>query len=356
MPKKSSTAPDRTHERTIRKRTSDELLTELPGKLQRIGIAADHGGYELKEYLAGKLREAGHEVVDFGDGRPKLDDDYPDFIVPLARAVAGRQVERGVDICGSGVGASVCANKVAGVRACLIHENFSAHQGVEDDDLNMICLGGLVVGHALAWELVQTFLAARFSGAERLVAVWRKWRNWKTKAKIKEQFMTTSKQAPASNPNDNSLPTEIEGFDSLAELALDLRWSWNHATDEVWRQLDPALWDLTQNPWVVLQTVSKDKLKSALANPAFRKQVDDRLQSKRQAAETPAWFQKNHPQSPLKCVAYFSMEYMLSEALPIYSGGLGQRGRRSAQSRQRPGRAGGRRGAALPARLFSSGD
>lgn len=132
-----------------------------------IGIAADHGGYELKKYLTGKLREAGYAVADFGDGRPQKEDDYPDFIVPLARAVSSGKVERGVAICGSGVGASVCANKVPGVRACLIHENFSAHQGVEDDDLNMICLGGLVVGHALAWELVQTFLAARFSGAER---------------------------------------------------------------------------------------------------------------------------------------------------------------------------------------------
>jgi starch phosphorylase len=133
----------------------------------------------------------------------------------------------------------------------------------------------------------------------------------------------TNKQPPVRNPNDNSLPTEIEGFDSLAELALDLRWSWSHATDEVWRQLDPALWELTQNPWVVLQTVSKDKLQRVLADPAFRKNIDDLLRAKRQAAETPAWFQKNHPQSPLKCVAYFSMEYMLSEALPIYSGGLG---------------------------------
>jgi RpiB/LacA/LacB family sugar-phosphate isomerase len=135
MPKKSSTGPNGRHEHTINKRTSDELLLELPGKLQRIGIAADHGGYELKEYLAGKLREAGHEVVDFGDGSPKEDDDYPDFIVPLARAVAVGTVERGIGICGSGVGASICANKVAGVRACLIHENFSAHQGVEDDDM-----------------------------------------------------------------------------------------------------------------------------------------------------------------------------------------------------------------------------
>ncbi|MGB7747431.1 MAG: alpha-glucan family phosphorylase [Verrucomicrobiia bacterium] len=133
----------------------------------------------------------------------------------------------------------------------------------------------------------------------------------------------TNKQSPDRNPTDNCLPREIEGFDSLAELALDLRWSWNHATDEVWRQLDPALWELTQNPWVVLQTVSKDKLKSVLADSTFRKNIDDLLQAKRQEAETPAWFQKNHPQSPLKCVAYFSMEYMLSEALPIYSGGLG---------------------------------
>jgi ribose 5-phosphate isomerase B len=132
-----------------------------------LGIAADHGGYELKEFLAGKMREAGHEVVDFGDRKPNQDDDYPDFIVPLARAVARGDMERGVGICGSGVGASVAANKVVGVRACLIHETFSAHQGVEDDDLNMMCLGGLVVGPALAWELVQTFLAAKFSGAER---------------------------------------------------------------------------------------------------------------------------------------------------------------------------------------------
>ena len=102
-----------------------------------------------------------------------------------------------------------------------------------------------------------------------------------------------------------------------------MRWSWNHATDEVWRQLDPALWELTQNPWVVLQTVSRDKLKRVLADPAFRKNIDDLLRAKRQAAEAPAWFQTNHPQAPLTCVAYFSMEFMLSEALPIYSGGLG---------------------------------
>ena len=144
-----------------------DLLTVSPKSLKCIGVAADHGGFELKEYLVGRLREAGYEVVDFGDRQSKCDDDFPDFVVPLARAVAGGDVERGVAICGSGVGASVAANKVAGVRACLIQETFSAHQGVEDDDMNVICLGGLVVGHALAWELVQTFLAARFSGAER---------------------------------------------------------------------------------------------------------------------------------------------------------------------------------------------
>ena len=133
----------------------------------RIGIASDHGGYELKVYLAGKLREAGYEVIEFGDRQPAPDDDYPDFVVPLAHAIARGDLDRGVGVCGSGVGASVAANKVAGVRACLIHDTFSAHQGVEDDDLNVMCLGGRVVGDALAWELVKTFLDARFSGAER---------------------------------------------------------------------------------------------------------------------------------------------------------------------------------------------
>jgi ribose 5-phosphate isomerase B len=133
----------------------------------RIGVAADHGGFELKQFIEGKLREAGQRVNDFGDHRLRPDDDYPDFVVALARAVARGELDRGVAVCGSGVGACVAANKVAGVRACLIHEHFSAHQGVEDDDLNVLCLGGLVVGHALAWELVRTFLAARFSGADR---------------------------------------------------------------------------------------------------------------------------------------------------------------------------------------------
>ncbi len=144
-----------------------DQTTISPGMLKVVGIAADHGGYELKEYLVRRLRENGAEVIDFSDRQPQSNDDYPDFVVPLARAVAAGDVERGVAICGSGVGASVAANKVAGVRACLIHEAYSAHQGVEDDDLNILCLGGLVVGHALAWELVKTFLVTCFSGAER---------------------------------------------------------------------------------------------------------------------------------------------------------------------------------------------
>ena len=132
-----------------------------------VGIAADHGGFELKELLVKALRDLGYEVIDFGDSDLNPEDDYPDFVVPLAKAVSDGKVDRGVAICGSGVGACVVANKVAGVRASLIHETFSAHQGVEDDDMNMICLGGLVVGHAFAWELVKTFLQAKFSGAER---------------------------------------------------------------------------------------------------------------------------------------------------------------------------------------------
>ncbi|MEO8049705.1 MAG: alpha-glucan family phosphorylase [Acidobacteriota bacterium] len=132
-----------------------------------------------------------------------------------------------------------------------------------------------------------------------------------------------SEQSRTSHPIYNLLPTEIPGFDSLAELALDMRWSWNHATDEVWRKLDPKLWEITHNPWVVLQTASRDQIERVLADPIFRKKVDQLLDETRQAATAPAWFQENHANSPLTCAAYFSMEFMLSEALPIYSGGLG---------------------------------
>jgi len=132
-----------------------------------------------------------------------------------------------------------------------------------------------------------------------------------------------TKQTRAGHPIYSLLPTEIEGFDSLAELALDMRSSWNHATDKIWRQLNTELWDLTQNPWVVLQTVSRDQLEQVLTDPEFRKNIDDLLQAKHQAEEAQAWFQQYHPQASLTCVAYFSLEFMLSEALPIYSGGLG---------------------------------
>jgi glycogen phosphorylase len=132
-----------------------------------------------------------------------------------------------------------------------------------------------------------------------------------------------SKQTPVNNPIYSFLPTEVDGFDSLAELALDMRWSWNHYADEVWRQLDPKLWEITQNPWVILQTVSRDQMQRALANPEFRNKVDALVKVRRQAAEAPAWFQQNYQQASLSCVTYFSMEFMLSEALPIYSGGLG---------------------------------
>jgi len=132
-----------------------------------------------------------------------------------------------------------------------------------------------------------------------------------------------SKQTPVFNPIYSFLPTEVEGFDALAELALDLRWSWNHYADEVWRQLDPKLWEITQNPWIILQTVSRDQIQRMLADPEFRKKVDVLVKTRRQVAELPAWFQQNYPQASLSCVAYFSMEFMLAEALPIYSGGLG---------------------------------
>lgn len=135
--------------------------------MMKVGIAADHGGFALKEEITSALQAKGYEVLDYGAYYLKQDDDYPDFVIPLARAVANGEIERGIAVCGSGVGACVAANKVFGVRASLIHDCFSAHQGVEDDNVNVICLGGRVVGFAYAWELTQAFLEAKFSGAER---------------------------------------------------------------------------------------------------------------------------------------------------------------------------------------------
>src|SRR5450631_1570015 len=132
-----------------------------------------------------------------------------------------------------------------------------------------------------------------------------------------------SEEPPISHLGRRGAVTDVEGFDALAELALDLSWSWNHATDQVWRQLDPVLWNLTSNPWIVLQTVSQEALQRAFTDPAFRKNVADLVQRRREISKSNRWFATAHAQSGLSCVAYFSMEFMLSEALPIYSGGLG---------------------------------
>lgn len=132
-----------------------------------VGIATDHGGFGLKEELVTRLKTAGHEVVDFGARTLSDGDDYPDYVVPLARAVVAGQVDRGIAICGSGVGASVCANKVTGGRAALIHDHFSAKQGVEDDHMNILCMGGRTVGPLVAWDLVEAFLHAKFSQEPR---------------------------------------------------------------------------------------------------------------------------------------------------------------------------------------------
>ena len=132
-----------------------------------VGIATDHGGFGLKEELVAHLRAAGREVVDFGAHELNPGDDYPDFVIPLGRAVAAGTVERGVAVCGSGVGASVCANKIRGVRAGLVSDHFSARQGVEDDHMNIICMGGRTTGPYAAWDILEAFLAAEFSQAPR---------------------------------------------------------------------------------------------------------------------------------------------------------------------------------------------
>jgi ribose 5-phosphate isomerase B len=134
-----------------------------------VGIAADHGGFALKEDLRAQLAAAGHSVLDFGSYKLDSKDDFPNFVIPLAEAVASGKVERGIAVCSSGVGAAICANKIPGVRACLINDHYSARQGVEDDHMNVICFGGLIVGTAIVWDLLETFLAAQFSQAERFL-------------------------------------------------------------------------------------------------------------------------------------------------------------------------------------------
>ena len=132
-----------------------------------IGIAADHAGFTVEEQLFQDLRSSGHEVVDYGAHRFDPEDDYRDFVAPLAHAVAKGEVQRGIAICGSSIGASIAANKVVGVCAGPCSGHYSAHQGVEHDDMNVICLGGRVIGYALAWEMIQTYLDARFTGEAR---------------------------------------------------------------------------------------------------------------------------------------------------------------------------------------------
>ena len=129
-------------------------------------MGTDHGGFELKEELKARLVAAGHKVVDFGtDSNASVD--FPDFVAPAARAVAVGEVERGVVLCGSGAGASIAAGKITGVRAATIHDVYTAHQAVEHDGLNVLALGGRVVGPELAWEIVEAFLGAEFTGDER---------------------------------------------------------------------------------------------------------------------------------------------------------------------------------------------
>jgi ribose 5-phosphate isomerase B len=149
---------------------------------KRIGIAADHGGFNLKEFLKTELRESGYEVTDFGNTKLMHDDDYPDYVIPMAKAVADSELDRGIAVCGSGVGACVAVNKINGIRASLINDTFSAHQGVEDDNMNIICLGGRVLGHLIALELVKSFLGAEFIGAERHLRRLEKIRELETKS------------------------------------------------------------------------------------------------------------------------------------------------------------------------------
>lgn len=133
----------------------------------KIGIASDHGGYELKNLLKKRLTELKYEVIDFGNNEFDPNDDFPDFVIPLANAVVENKIDRGIAVCGSGIGATIAANKIHGARAGLVHDCFSAHQGVEDDDMNIICFGGRVIGAEAAWEITRTFLNAKFSYIER---------------------------------------------------------------------------------------------------------------------------------------------------------------------------------------------
>lgn len=133
----------------------------------KIGIVADHAGFEAKKQLLQQLAQAGYDVKDYGAFEYDATDDYPDVVVPLGEAIAKSEVDKGIAVCGSGVGVSVAANKMPGVRAALITDGYSAHQGVEHDDMNLLCLGGRVIGPALMLEIVELYLKAKYDGGER---------------------------------------------------------------------------------------------------------------------------------------------------------------------------------------------
>ncbi len=135
--------------------------------MTKIGFANDHGGYPLRASLLKVLRDWGYESQDFGNATLSMNDDFPDFVIPLAQALSRGEVQRGIAVCGSGVGACVAANKIPGVRAALITEIYSAHQGVEDDNMNLICLGARVTGPSLALDLLRAFLNAKYENLER---------------------------------------------------------------------------------------------------------------------------------------------------------------------------------------------
>jgi len=182
----------------------------------RVGLAADHGGLALKQALAEQLQSCGYAIVDFGAFDLDSDDDYPDFVVPLAHAVAGGQVDRGLALCGSGIGASVAANKVAGVRAALIHDIFSAHQGVEDDDMNILCLGGKVIGPSLASNLSTAFWPRASVACRVTAAGFRKWRRWRMRTPIRDGG---SLPAPLPDPSCRITPKAPYGSISVRARA-----------------------------------------------------------------------------------------------------------------------------------------
>jgi len=157
----------RAHGRGSRKDIEITYQKQTKGVVMKIGIASDHGGFETKQLLKERLESLNYSILDFGNLLHDPKDDYPDYVIPLARAVANGEVERGIAVCGSGVGASIAANKVKGVRAALVHDHFAAHQGVEDDDMNVLCMGGRIIGYETAFELSIAFLQAKFSNAER---------------------------------------------------------------------------------------------------------------------------------------------------------------------------------------------